>query len=205
MERHDLDAIRADTQAVYERQAAVFDQHRNRSGLESAWLATFAERLPETGSVLDLGCGAGEPVASELIARGFSLTGVDYANAMLELARSRFPDHEWLEADIRTLVIDRQFDGVISWDGFFHLSPDEQRRVLPRFADYVTAGGPLLLTVGPGAGEVTGQVGNESVYHASLDPAEYQQLLQEAGFGELTFVARDENSGGRSIVLAIRQ
>jgi trans-aconitate methyltransferase len=53
--------------------------------------------------------------------RGLSLTGVDASPTMISFCRSRLPDHEWIEADIRGLSLGPSFDGILSWDSFFHL------------------------------------------------------------------------------------
>ena len=42
-----------------------------------------------------------------------------------------------------------------------------------------------MLTIGNKAGEVTGQVGGETVYHASLAPDEYREILESLGFPDI--------------------
>ena len=54
----------------------------------AAVVEMFAERLDLTGTVVDLGCGAGH-YAIELASRGYRVIGVDYSPAMLALARQR--------------------------------------------------------------------------------------------------------------------
>ena len=64
--------------------------------------------------VLDLCCGTGQ-IAVALAARGHAVTGVDGAGAMLAIARLR-PGGErvtWLEADVRHLALEGQFDLVM--------------------------------------------------------------------------------------------
>jgi 2-polyprenyl-3-methyl-5-hydroxy-6-metoxy-1,4-benzoquinol methylase len=41
----------------------------------AGWLDLLRDRVPPGGSVLDLGCGAGVPVARALAAGGFAVTG----------------------------------------------------------------------------------------------------------------------------------
>ena len=192
-------------QAVYERQAAHFDSERDKSGLEAGWLARFAEHLPAGASILDAGCGTGDPVSRWFIERGYSLTGVDYAPAMVAIAKRRFPQARWRLADLRTLDLGETVDGVLSWHGFFHLSPAEQRIGLERLCSHLKPGAPLLLTVGPHAGEAIGHVGGEPVYHASLDQAGYAAALDAAGFNVVDFVAEDASAGEASVVLARRR
>lgn len=95
--------------------------------------------------------------------------------------------------DMREFELERQFDGIIGWDSFFHLNPDEQRTTLQRFFQHLRPGGALLLTVGHEAGEVLGVVAGEAVYHSSLSHQEYKQILSAAGFGHIEISPRDKS------------
>jgi cyclopropane fatty-acyl-phospholipid synthase-like methyltransferase len=44
---------------------------------------------------LDLGCGAGEPIARYLIDAGCRVTGVDASSAMVALCSERFLGMDW--------------------------------------------------------------------------------------------------------------
>jgi trans-aconitate methyltransferase len=52
------------------------------------------------GRALDLGCGAGRS-SIWLAERGWQVTGVDFSDAALELARAARPDADWVLADLR--------------------------------------------------------------------------------------------------------
>lgn len=187
---------------VYERQAAAYDAARSRALFEARWLARFTAALPEGAHVLDVGCGAGEPIAAWFMAEGFRVTGVDFAPAMLEIARGRWPEGDWRQADMRALDLGETFDGLIAWNSFFHLTADEQRACLPRFGDHLKPGGVLMLTVGTGLGEVRGDVAGEEVYHASLSPAEYAVRLEDLGLRLTGFLAEDPETQHHSVLMA---
>ena len=93
---------------------------------------------------------------------------------------------------------------MIAWNSFFHLTQDEQRACLPRLANHLEPGGTLMVTVGPSAGEVTGTVEGETVYHASLSPAEYATRLEDAGLRMTAFLADDPDCAGHSILMAVK-
>ena len=190
---------------VYDRQAEQFDADRGRAFFEARWLARFGDGLPRGGRVLDLGCGAGRPIAAWLIGEGFRLTGMDFSEKMLAIARQRWPDGDWRQGDMRELSLNMEFDGIIGWDSFFHLTPQEQRATLPRLASHLAPGGRLLVTVGARAGEVTGTVGGEAVYHASLSPAEYATALEACGLRLTAFVAEDPGCGNHTILMAKKE
>lgn len=198
----DLALLSTQTIAVYERNAARFDAERPKRLHERPWLDRFLALLPAGGTILDAGCGAGDPIAAYFMRQGFTVTGVDAAVPMLDIARDRYPQGDWRQADLRILDLPSGFDGVISWNSFFHLTRDEQRLSLPRLCAHLNPGGALLLTVGPEAGEVIGQVGDDAVYHASLAPAEYESILGAHGIQIVQFVAEDPACDEQTVLLA---
>lgn len=198
----ELAAMAATTQAVYERNARRFDAERPKGLHERVWLDRFLDLIPNEGAILDLGCGGGDPIARHMTQQGFHVVGADASTAMLEIARERFPTGDWRLADMRTLSLPETFDGIIGWNSFFHLRPDEQRAVLPKLAAHLNPGGALMLTVGPHAGEVAGIVGDDPVYHSSLAPDEYRQILDGLGLEIVRFAFEDPDCDQQSVLLA---
>jgi SAM-dependent methyltransferase len=198
----DADSAAGQIVGLYERHAHAWDAARGRRGMERAWLDAFASRVPPGAAVLDLGCGAGEPMAADLVGRGFRVTGVDAAPTLIGLCRARFPEQEWIEGDMRTLSLGRRFGGVMAGDSFFHLSMDGQRRMFPVFAEHAAPGAALMFTSGPSAGEALGEFQGEPLYHASLDPEEYRSLLAAHGFAVVRHVVDDPECGDHTIWLA---
>jgi len=200
--RETLDKAYADTLDIYARQAAGWDAHRVRVFFEKPWLDRWLGDMPAGLSVLDLGCGTGDPIGGYLIERGVQLTGVDGAAPMVSLARERFAQAQWVHADMRTYEPAQRFDRILSWDGSFHLSQDEQRTLLDVLPGWLKPGGALLMTIGHEAGEVTGTVEGETVYHASLDPQEYRQRLAAAGMTVEALILEEPKIDFHSLVLA---
>ena len=190
--------------ATYARVATRFDARRNRLLFERGWLERFLAALPDEPQVLDLGCGAGEPIARYLIERGCRLTGVDAAPAMIARCRRRFPAHAWRVGDMRDLALARRFDGLVAWDSFFHLDPRGQRRAVAAFARHARPGAALLFTTGPAAGAALGWAADAPIHHASLDPAAYRSLLARHGFEVTAHVASDPTCDFHTIWLARR-
>lgn len=205
MSEHDLRAVAADTRDIYERNAARFDAERVKTLIERNWLERFCALVPEGGCILDAGCGTGDPIAGYFLDHGYRLTAIDFSAPMLDLGRARHPSGRWLWADMRELALGEKFDGIIAWHSFFHLTPEEQVQTLNKFAAHLRPGGALMVTVGPEAGEVTGHVGDEVVYHASLAPQHYQRVLAAAGMVVLAFAISDEDCDGATVLLAQKQ
>jgi trans-aconitate methyltransferase len=189
---------------LYEDNALAWDRQRGRDLHEAPWLERFAALLPADGSILDIGCGMGEPIARWFIDRGFGVTGVDSSPSLTALARERFPQQEWIVADMRALDLGRRFAGLIAWHSVFHLSPEDQRPMFARFAAHAAPGAPLMFTTGPEHGESIGQWQSEPLYHGSLDPDEYETLLAGNGFALVARQLRDPACGAATIWLAVR-
>src|SRR3978361_265539 len=95
----------------YERHAVSWDTDRRAAGWsDRPYIERFLALLSPGASVLDLGCGGGDPVAHHIAARGFHVTGVDSSPTLISLCRSRMPEQEWMVADMRSLVLGRRFD-----------------------------------------------------------------------------------------------
>ena len=167
-------------------------------------LRRLAGELPPGGRVLDVGCGTGRPISEWLIGEGFRVTGADFAEPMVEIARAKWPEGDWRIVDMRELDLGERFHGIIGWDSYFHLTPDEQRDCLHRLAEHLEPGGALMLTVGHIEGEVVGQVEGEPVYHASLSAKGYAEALEAAGLRMTAYMAEDPDCGGHTILMARR-
>lgn len=187
----------------YERHATEWDADRRKSSWnDRRWHDRFVEALPEHARVLDLGCGGGSPVAVNLVSRGLHVTGVDSSPTLISLSRSRLPEQEWIVGDMRTLSLGRTFDGLLAWDSFFHLKPDDQRGMFAVFAAHAGRFAILMFNTGPAHGEAVGAYRGDPLYHASLDAAEYEGLLTTAGFELVDQIVEDPHAGGRTVWLA---
>lgn len=130
------------------------------------------------------------------------VTGVDSSQSLIALCRDRLPEQEWIVADMRNLQLGKSFDGILAWDSFFHLAPDAQRAMFSIFAAHARPGTILMFNTGPSFGEAIGFYRGDPLYHASLDHAEYRQLLAGGDFNVIEQVTEDPQAGGRTAWLA---
>jgi SAM-dependent methyltransferase len=188
--------------SLYQRHATDWDRERGRTLVEKAWLDKFLALLPPSPIILDIGCGAGEPISKYFLGQRCYVTGVDSASVMIGMCRERFPDQDWIVADMRTLSLHRRFDGILAWDSFFHLCRDDQRRMFPIFRKHSGPKAALMFTSGPAHGEVIGTFNGEPLYHGSLDGEENRSLLHQYGFDVVKNAVKDPDCGDHTIWLA---
>lgn len=191
-----------DVYKAYEKIANWMDEHRSRELFEKPYLDRVITYLKPDATVLDLGCGTGEPIGKYFIDAGFQVTGVDGSIKMLEIAKSRCPKTRYILSDMRTINLNEKFDCIIAWHSFFHLSQNDQRTMFKTFVSHLKAGGVLLFTSGSEEGEVWGDNGGENLYHASLSSDEYKKLLKLHGFMLVEHTISDPECGEATIWLA---
>ncbi|MDM1544463.1 class I SAM-dependent methyltransferase [Ignatzschineria indica] len=195
---------------IYKRYAKAWRKLRAEAPfIEKAWLDSFLSMIPKAESaaereILDLGSGDGYPIAHYLIEEGYSVTGVDITKAFIKAAKKQFKGMpaEWVLADMRDITFDKTFSGIIAWDSYFHLPPNDQVALFKKFERYCAPGAPLLITTGADAGEAIGEFNGHDLYHASLSPDHYRQLFIDHGFGLIQYQIEDQSCGGRTIWLA---
>ena len=187
---------------VYQRHGLAWAELRSDSLVEGPGLDRFCTLLLAGSAVLDTGCGSGLPIARELIRRGFDVTGVDATPTMLALFRHNLPGVSAKLADMRQLALVRRFAGLLAWDSFLHLSPEDQRVMFCRFQAHASPSAALMFTSGNVKGNAIGDLEGDPLYHGSLDPEEYRTLLDRAGFDVVDHVVEDPTCGDRTIWLS---
>ncbi len=95
-------------------------------------------------TLLHLGCGAGGQ--DHFFKRAFSVTGVDLSIGMLDKARAKNPEIEYIEGDMRTVRLDRQFDAVVIPDSIDYIATmGGLQQVIHTAALHLRPGGVLLV------------------------------------------------------------
>ena len=94
---------------------------RNKTSKDVQLLDNFMAALPKNAKVLDAGCGAGIPVA-RILGERFDVTGVDFSEAQIKLAKENVPNATFICQDMTELDFPKNhFDGICSYYAVIHL------------------------------------------------------------------------------------
>jgi 2-polyprenyl-3-methyl-5-hydroxy-6-metoxy-1,4-benzoquinol methylase len=191
-------------QNVFETYNIIADwyaENRFSGLLEKNYLDKLIFLIGAHATVLDLGCGTGMPIMDYLLKQGLQVTGVDASYRMLEIAKRNLPSASFILNDMRELALGKQFDAIIAWHSFFHLSALDQPAMFEIFASHLNNKGILLFTSGKEQGEAWGMNGGENLFHASLDKDLYRTLLESHNFRVLEYKEDDPDCGHATVWL----
>ena len=188
--------------APYDRIAAQWANARQQGTFrERPYVDRFLACLQAGGSVLDLGCGSGLPIARYVLDRDCRGIGLDASPAMLRLARAACPEAALVRGDLSAIPLSRPFDGVIPWDSLFHLTKSQQTTVFGRLAEGGKPEAPLLLSLGGSDGEFTATMFETEFFFSGHGPDVSLALLRQAGFEIVVSEIEDPSSRGHLAVL----
>jgi demethylmenaquinone methyltransferase / 2-methoxy-6-polyprenyl-1,4-benzoquinol methylase len=133
--------------AMFDRIARVYDRMNSlmTAGMHHRWRerAVDLARVGPGARALDVATGTGD-LAIELAARGASVTGIDFAPAMLEIARAKAPGIHFEEGDALALRYgDGEFDAVTV--GFGARNFGDLERGLGEMARVAKPGGRVVV------------------------------------------------------------
>ncbi|MFL4468355.1 methyltransferase domain-containing protein [Tateyamaria armeniaca] len=171
------------------------------SRLVAQKLADAVDAGPNT-EVLDLCTGHGV-VAKEMVTRGASVTGLDFSEPMIALARAGVPDARFVQGDaMATEFPDKSFDAVTIGFGVPHF-PDTARG-LAEAARVLKPGGKIAFSIWHGKGsdgsfgwlfDAVGRLADASIAlpegpdaHALVDMSVARPTVEAAGFDDVTLI-----------------
>ena len=151
---------------------------------QERYIRWVLDALPAGSHVLDLGCGAGIPVAASLSAR-FRVTGVDFSAVQLRLAHSNVPAAQLILGDMTTIEFRAaSFDAVVAFWSIIHVPRSGQQAVVHSIARWLRPGGLFVASMGVKSREV--DVENDwlgvPMFWSHYDPARNRAMCETAGF-----------------------
>lgn len=171
-------------------------------------LGEIVERLPDHAKVLDAGCGAGVPI-SQMLSERFDVTGVDFSEAQIELAKKNVPHAAFLCQDMTKLDFPpNSFDGIVSYYAIIHIPREEHQPLLANFHRMLNPGGLALLCLGAEhlIDDIEENYLGTRMYWSHYDTETYLKMLQEIGFQILwSKIIMDETSEGSGHLFVLAQ
>lgn len=167
---------------AYNKIADQWAESRDGSFL-SKLVVEFASNVKREGKVLDIGCGTGFPIATYLSNQGFTLTGIDFSEKLLQKAIDRnLPNTNLYLCNFFDFEPSEKYDGIIAFDSFFHFPKEKQNLIYSRVSNWMNNDAYLLFTHGNEDGEIqAGEMFDEMFYYSSLNKFEVRRLLSDAG------------------------
>ena len=188
--------------------AATYHERRvSREQVNIEWLDSLRPLLPQTGHVVDLGCGSGVPVSRYFANRGYQVEGYDMSPAMLEIARREVPATVFREARIEDVEIEpSSVELITSFFAIIHIPRSRHAELFHRMWIWLSPGGMALLSLGSGD--------NPDDYEANwlgapmtwshFDAETNLRLLHQAGF-EIIWSDVEEVAQGERHLFVIAQ
>jgi len=165
-----------------------------------AWfLAQIDDRVPAGADLLEVGCGAGEPLGIALAAR-YRYRGIDLSPRQIELARTAMPGADLAVGDLRSVAVPpTSLDAVVAAYVMGHVPVADREAAYRRIATGLRPGGwwCASLPTGEEPGEMVedGWLG-APMFFASMPWAEERELLVGAGLAiDLEEIRLDDEDG----------
>jgi len=191
----------------YDQISGTWDAWRRQRPVNTC-IREVAGKIRPGGRVLDIGCGAGQPIASFLVHEGFAVTGIDLSPRMIEKAKGlNLPGAEFLCVDFLDYETEQTFDGLIAFDSLWHIAHKDQPAIYPRLAKLAAPGCRLLFTAGRTEGEVQGEMFGQPFFYGALEADTIRALLEENGFIIEQFLTdyAEETTGTRDLLVVARK
>jgi ubiquinone/menaquinone biosynthesis C-methylase UbiE len=169
---------------------AIADRYlaeRTRDSEDVRLLDEFIERLPENAKVLDAGCGAGIPI-SQMLSERFDVTGMDFSEAQIKLAKKNVPKAKFICQDMTKLDFPEDtFDGICSYYAIIHIPREEHQPMLANFYRMLKPGGFALLCLGAEhlVDDIDENYLGTRMYWSHYDIDTYLKMLRDCGFSAI--------------------
>lgn len=136
-----------DLKETYNLIAEDWHQDHGEEKVESEGLEVFASKLIKGDHVLDVGCGSGIK-AKFLEKYGFKITGIDFSEKMVEIAKKEVPKGEFLLWDVSQLEeLPGKYAGVFASDVLLHFPKNEVHFIMEQLKNKLRKNGYLFISV----------------------------------------------------------
>lgn len=170
------------TKRGYDKIAETYQANRHEFD-NTKELQEFASLLPKYARILDVGCGAGVPVAKFLVESGFRIVGIDFSEKMLELARRNVAQATFIMKDMTKLdLAENSFDGLTAFYSIIHVPREKHFLLFKSFNRILKPNGIMLVCMGPDEWEAIEDYYGTKMFWSQYSPEKSLQLIKDAGF-----------------------
>jgi SAM-dependent methyltransferase len=107
----------------------------------------FISFFAPNAEILDVGCGSGFK-AKYLSEHGLHVTGIDFSDALIEIAKREVPHADFFVMDMKEVrTIAKQFDGIFAQASLLHIPHDEIGEVIKSLISKLKENGYLYVAV----------------------------------------------------------
>ena len=169
-------------QEGYDRIAAKYAEARQKEA--DVGLGPLTEELNPQARVLDVGCGAGIPIAFTL-SQQFEVIGVDISKEMIRLAKKNVPNATFIHADVMSVDLPiAHFDAVVTFYTVFYLPREQYKELFSRIHRWLRPADYLLATLTEENEEpyLEEDYFGISMYWSNYSLLEYEEMFTQIGF-----------------------
>lgn len=107
----------------------------------------FLSFLKPGSHILDAGCGGGTKV-KYLMQKGFKVTGIDFAEKMIEIAKKEVPQANFETLDIQNIdKLKDQFDGIFAQAVLLHIAKKDAAKTVQKLVNKLKKNGYIYIAV----------------------------------------------------------
>lgn len=139
--------------------------------------------------MLDMACGTGSH--AQILKDKFEIMGMDISPDMLNLARDKIPDVEFVQGDMKELDLDERFSAIICMYSAinYNIGYDELEQTLKNFHKHLDDGGVLIFDLGFNKDNwVDGSVIVDAIAEDNLELARIGQSKLRGDVSQSSFV-----------------
>ena len=158
----------------------------------------FLALVPGNSKILDAGCGPGQ-AAKRFADAGHKVSGIDLSEKMIDFAKQKVLNAEFLVMDIENITLKEKFDAI--WAAFvlIHIPREKHLAVIKKFHELLKPNGILFLGMLEGQGEkVIPEPYNRKYkqFFALVSKEEIENYLKSTQFKLLDYSTEDFDEEG---------
>jgi 2-polyprenyl-3-methyl-5-hydroxy-6-metoxy-1,4-benzoquinol methylase len=190
----------------YNKIAMKWNEYREKTNVEKI-IIEFVSKIKPKGTVLDIGCGTGFPIAKYLSDHDFPVTGIDISENQIKIAKGqKIRNAKFYVCDFFNFEPTEKYDGVIAFDSFFHFPKERQKEIYSKVSGWMKTGAYLLFTHGKKESEIEGKMYGESFYYSALEIKDVEKLLLNNNLDvELSIENYKEENMDRDLIIIAKK